>query len=438
GFTLVELIVVIVIIAILAGVLIPTFGMVIERARVSNDTTNVKNMNQYLALAALDYKVSHFTADEVKNILIEFDLKAEQKGKSLWYDRANNKMVIDDDTTTLNPVGAKVNDSHFNALNNISSAYAEPAQPKAKILNFSPALEAVGNNTAWLYMDSNNNKPVGKAINTIKNLIEETKKANKNSVGRSTLLATFNTAIATLNPNVKEVLQNFSPATTLYIASDGFYSSIENPKTDISLVQVLNFTNVVFIDGLKTLPVSDFKTYQPDIKIRVVNPIIIPCTISSLSVTAEKPGTFVNLTNDTVVSATVPSVITSNTINPNIVVAQPSVNNSFRIQVMLMYPVSESKPNDPRKIVACPLDGTIIFVPVGSSFYIDITTQERGAMATFNVDYISFGKSADGTIRNASAIRITYFNADGTILAYGEVNYIETDAVFPLTNKMVK
>ena len=49
GFTIVELVIVIAVIAILAAVLIPTFSAIIKRANISADTQAVRNMNTILA-----------------------------------------------------------------------------------------------------------------------------------------------------------------------------------------------------------------------------------------------------------------------------------------------------------------------------------------------------------------------------------------------------
>ena len=49
GFTIVELVIVIAVIAILAAVLIPTFAGIIRKANISADTQLVKNMNTALA-----------------------------------------------------------------------------------------------------------------------------------------------------------------------------------------------------------------------------------------------------------------------------------------------------------------------------------------------------------------------------------------------------
>ena len=49
GFTIVELVIVVAVIAILAAVLIPTFSAIIKRANISADTQAVRNMNTILA-----------------------------------------------------------------------------------------------------------------------------------------------------------------------------------------------------------------------------------------------------------------------------------------------------------------------------------------------------------------------------------------------------
>ena len=66
GFTIVELVIVIAIIAILAAVLIPTFASLIQKANESNDIQAAKNMNTFLAMANV--------TDGVDSILDVYDL----------------------------------------------------------------------------------------------------------------------------------------------------------------------------------------------------------------------------------------------------------------------------------------------------------------------------------------------------------------------------
>ena len=67
GFTVVELVIVIAIIAILAAVLIPTFASLIQKANTSADIQACRQMNTYLA-------VNEVTAD--KTIFEVFDTLA--------------------------------------------------------------------------------------------------------------------------------------------------------------------------------------------------------------------------------------------------------------------------------------------------------------------------------------------------------------------------
>ncbi|MDD2259042.1 MAG: prepilin-type N-terminal cleavage/methylation domain-containing protein, partial [Bacilli bacterium] len=51
GFTIVELVIVIAVIAILAAILIPTFSGIIKKANIASDTAMAKNMNTALVMA---------------------------------------------------------------------------------------------------------------------------------------------------------------------------------------------------------------------------------------------------------------------------------------------------------------------------------------------------------------------------------------------------
>ena len=107
GFTIVELVIVIAVIAILAGVLIPTFVSIINKANESNDIQAVRNMNTFLASAKV--------TDEVNSILDVYDLFDESgysvenykplyKNRSYYYDKQYNQILyVDANNTVLFP-----------------------------------------------------------------------------------------------------------------------------------------------------------------------------------------------------------------------------------------------------------------------------------------------------------------------------------------------
>ena len=94
GFTLVELVIVIAIIAILAAVLIPTFSSLIKRANVSKDNQLVRNLNTALiADAAINGKhetmYSALKAAEGAGYIVE-RINASAKGNEILWDSEND------------------------------------------------------------------------------------------------------------------------------------------------------------------------------------------------------------------------------------------------------------------------------------------------------------------------------------------------------------
>ena len=96
GFTIVELVIVIAVVAILAAVLIPTFVSVTKKANESNDVQAARNMNTFLATAKV--------TDGVDSILDVYDIfedsgysvenyKPLYSGRHYYYDKQYNQIV---------------------------------------------------------------------------------------------------------------------------------------------------------------------------------------------------------------------------------------------------------------------------------------------------------------------------------------------------------
>ncbi len=100
GFTIIELVVVIAVIAILAAVLIPTFSSIIKKAKISNDTQLVKNLNTALA-ADTD---SHKTMTDALAAAAEFGydvakINASATDNEILWDSANDLFCYLNDGT---------------------------------------------------------------------------------------------------------------------------------------------------------------------------------------------------------------------------------------------------------------------------------------------------------------------------------------------------
>lgn len=101
GFTLTELIVVIVIIAVLAAVMIPTYTGIVQKARKSADLQEAKNMNDALTLALVE-KGTPTDMEEALSYLYEEGYVLENLNPTasgynyLWNSAVNAIYYVDD------------------------------------------------------------------------------------------------------------------------------------------------------------------------------------------------------------------------------------------------------------------------------------------------------------------------------------------------------
>ena len=95
GFTIVELIIVIVVIAVLAAVLIPTFSNLIQKANEAKDTALVSNLNKGLKMSSKDFATMHEALQAVEEnvgVNVEKISAVATDSKILW-DSVNNCFV---------------------------------------------------------------------------------------------------------------------------------------------------------------------------------------------------------------------------------------------------------------------------------------------------------------------------------------------------------
>ena len=98
GFTIVELVIVIAVIAVLAAVLIPTFASLIKKANESADIQAARQMNTALAAESITEKPETFY--EVIEILSEAGFNSEKalipvtKGCAFYWYKPENLIVL--------------------------------------------------------------------------------------------------------------------------------------------------------------------------------------------------------------------------------------------------------------------------------------------------------------------------------------------------------
>ena len=111
GFTIVELVIVIAVVAILAAVLIPTFSNLIKKANESADIQAVRNMNVYLAQAKVtddvDSILDVYEIFEESNYVVE-NYKPLYKDRYFFYDKQRNQILyVDENEKVLFPSNLK-------------------------------------------------------------------------------------------------------------------------------------------------------------------------------------------------------------------------------------------------------------------------------------------------------------------------------------------
>ena len=99
GFTIVELIIVIAVIAILAAVLIPTFSNLIKRANVANDTALVRNLNTALAADGSQHATMREALASANAFGYDVSkINAKADGNEILWDSYNDCFVYKDES----------------------------------------------------------------------------------------------------------------------------------------------------------------------------------------------------------------------------------------------------------------------------------------------------------------------------------------------------
>ena len=91
AFTIVELVIVIAVIAVLAGILIPTFSSLINKANVSSDTQLVRNLNTALASDNKEHKTMYDALQTAKEFGYDVDrINASATNNEILWDSKND------------------------------------------------------------------------------------------------------------------------------------------------------------------------------------------------------------------------------------------------------------------------------------------------------------------------------------------------------------
>lgn len=266
GFTIVELMIVIVIIGILVAIIVPAVTGAIDKANLTKLQAEVKSMNTQLLIESIFDSVYAYRPEEVEEMLegLGFDLGSTPKGYSLWYNQEKNEIIL-----------AKTEEMFAGGSSAVQAAFDYSRLPVR--------IEAVTANRNLLYIDKTPSD-IRTYIDSMRNLMNDsvagTAKETMSNVENR--LAGIRNAVnsSSLSENIKKAVTDrldtdFAPDTTLFVSDD--YMINKEVLEAVAPVTV-TINNILFQNGIKVVPKMENNmgvTIEADFIIEIPNSVAI-------------------------------------------------------------------------------------------------------------------------------------------------------------------
>lgn len=258
GFTIVELMIVIVIIGILIAIIVPSVTSAIESANIASDQSDVKNMNTILQVYCVQNGIdtTKLQAPEVRAIV-----SSEQKNYTFvpksskgiyWYSVNEGKIVYSTNGDPNNVV-----------LSNVAHAAFTPSSPEELV-------------EGYLYL--NTGDELDEVFTALRSVIN--KATYKNVLTAAASVEKFT--------NFQAHIANFDPLHTLYISSTSMYKDVSEQSIDGESIDI---DNVVFATGITVIPKLETLLnlfFSPGVD------IVLPATVKVV-----EPGSFISVMSKT-------------------------------------------------------------------------------------------------------------------------------------------
>lgn len=266
GFTLVELLIVIVIIGILAAVIIPNVANNIEKGRIASDVSDVRNMNTILSTYCLSNGIdaTKLEAPEVRAIVSSeeknFTFAPKGTQSTFWYNKNEGKIELAQQPL-ITPGGT--------SGSSLDSVYAD----------FTPgSIEELV--SGYLYLNTKDKTNVANLLFQLRNISESSDYTNSIVPRTESLPESVKAA-------VKKVVEEFDIKTTAYINA-----------SRVVIQNGANLKHFVFASDLKVVPSTiGIVSAAEGVNIRIpaTVEVVMPgafnqiCSTTKLELT--KPGT---------------------------------------------------------------------------------------------------------------------------------------------------
>ena len=266
GFTIVELMIVIVIIGILVAIIVPAVTGAIDKANLTKLQAEVKSMNTQLLIESIFDSVYAYRPEEVEEMLegLGFDLGSTPKGYSLWYNQEKNEIIL-----------AKTEEMFAGGSSAVQAAFDYSRLPVR--------IEAVTANRNLLYIDKTPSD-IRTYIDSMRNLMNDSVAgtAYETMSNVENRLAEICNAVnsSSLSENIKKAVTDrlgtdFAPGTTLFVSDD--YMINKNVLKAVAPVTV-TINNILFQNGIKVVPKMENNmgvTIEADFIIEIPNSVAI-------------------------------------------------------------------------------------------------------------------------------------------------------------------
>lgn len=266
GFTIVELMIVIVIIGILVAIIVPAVTGAIDKANLTKLQAEVKSMNTQLLIESIFDSVYAYRPEEVEEMLegLGFDLGSTPKGYSLWYNQEKNEIIL-----------AKTEEMFAGGSSAVQAAFDYSRLPVR--------IEAVTANRNLLYIDKTPSD-IRTYIDSMRNLMNDSVAgtAYETMSNVENRLAEIRNAVnsSSLSKNIKKAVTDrldtdFAPDTTLFVSDD--YMINKEVLEAVAPVTV-TINNILFQNGIKVVPKMENNmgvTIEADFIIEIPNSVAI-------------------------------------------------------------------------------------------------------------------------------------------------------------------
>lgn len=266
GFTIVELMIVIVIIGILVAIIVPAVTGAIDKANLTKLQAEVKSMNTQLLIESIFDSVYAYRPEEVEDMLegLGFDLGSTPKGYSLWYNQEKNEIIL-----------AKTEEMFAGGSSAVQAAFDYSRLPVR--------IEAVTANRNLLYIDKTPSD-IRTYIDSMRNLMNDSVAgtAYETMSNVENRLAEIRNAVnsSSLSENIKKAVTDrldtdFAPDTTLFVSDD--YMINKEVLEAVAPVTV-TINNILFQNGIKVVPKMENNmgvTIEADFIIEIPNSVAI-------------------------------------------------------------------------------------------------------------------------------------------------------------------